>query len=125
MKKDFNEFRFAGLNYRVQSNKYFTMDRVSEDEKKIVVKVADEHLVKTKYGYALVLDYNHVVFVKEWAVSANYFGNEVMLTEEYFTVKEWGTFDDFGEEEENLEFDTWVNVAKEQEAAENIVRWEK
>lgn len=30
-KKDFNDFRFAGLNWRQQSNKYLTMDRVSED----------------------------------------------------------------------------------------------
>lgn len=132
-KKDFNEFRFEGLNFRSVSNKYFTMDRTNSDDTKIVVKVASEHLLKTKYGYALILDRNHVVFIKDWQVSDNYFGIEVLLTKQFFNVKEWGDFsDEFFEEPENLNWNTWVEIAKEQDAFVdddgeklNRVRWEK
>ena len=129
-KQDFNNFRFDGLNYREQSNKYFTMNRISDNEEKIVVKVASEHLLKTKYGYALILDYIHVVFLKDWQVGCNYFGNEVLLTKEYFIVKQWGEFYDFGEEE-NLKFETWLEVAKQQSLVDddgekvNPVKWSK
>lgn len=115
-KKDFNEFRFGGLNNRYEvSNQYMTMDRVSEDENKIIVKVAAEHLIQTKYGYALILDRTHVVFVKEWAVDENWFGNEVLLTREFWNVKEWGVHDEFDDEPQNLDFNTWLNAAKEQD----------
>lgn len=130
-KSDFNNFRFQGLNARKKSNKYLTMNRVSEDGNKIVVKVADSHLLETKYGHALILDRNHVVFIKNWQVSENYFGNEVLLTKEYFNVKEWGDFEDFDDEPQNLNFETWLNVAMEQEglvdddgAKSNPVNWE-
>lgn len=132
MKKDFNEFRFSGLDYKLDSNKYYTMKRVSDDENKVVVKVAAEHLLKTKYGYALILDRSHVVFLKEWQVSQNYFGNEVILQRDFFSVKEWGNHDDFENSDEYLTFDKWLEVAKEQDNAidedgfkENKVRWEK
>lgn len=133
MKKDFNEFRFAGLNFKDKSNKYFTMDRVSADESKIVVKVSDSHLQPTKYGYALILDATHVVWLKDWQVSRNFFGNEVLLNKEYFNVKEWGDFsDEFGEEPQNLEWETWLETAKEQDNLKddegnniNKVNWEK
>jgi hypothetical protein len=61
----FNEFRFDGLKCREVSNKYFTMSRVSEDENKIIVKVDDSHIVKTRYGYALILNAEYVLFLKE------------------------------------------------------------
>lgn len=133
-KSDFNDFRFSGLHYISASNKYYTMQRVSDDSNKIVVKVADTHLQKTKYGYALILDINHVVFIKDWQVSQNYYGNEVLLTREYFIVKEWGEFSQFGEadNDEELTFDYWLNIAKEQsfiddeiETFGNPVRWGK
>lgn len=132
-KNNFNNFRFEGLEHKECSNKYFTMKRVSEDENKIVVKVADSHLIKTKYGYALILDHNHVVFLKEWQVNQNYFGNEVLLQKEYFNVKEWGKHEDFFKNDEFLNFDAWLKVAYEQENATdeetgfkpNPVRWEK
>lgn len=135
-KTDFNDYRFSGLHYINASNKYLTMQRVSDDNNKIVVKVADSHLQRTKYGYALILDYNHVVFIKDWQVSSNYYGNEVLLTREYFKVKEWGEFDDFGaaDDESELTFEHWLEVAKEQSyiieeegiySPGNPVRWEK
>lgn len=119
MKKNFNEFRFEGLNYSKDSNKYYTMNRVSDDETKIVVKVADNHLIKTKYGYALILDHSHVVFLKDWQVDQNWFGNEVLLNKEFWNVKEWGNHDEFDNDEENLNFDRWLEVAKEQENYKN------
>lgn len=132
MSKNFNKYRFEGLNYTDASNKYYTMERVNADETKIVVKVASSHLLKTKFGYALILDYDHVVFLKNWQVDINYFGCEVLLTKEFFNVKNWGEFSDFGEEKENLEWSTWLDVAKAQNAAVdedgmrcNRVKWAK
>lgn len=131
MKNDFNEFRFKGLGYRDASNKYYTMNRINDDETKIVVKIAGSHLIETKYGYAVILDNKHVVFVKSWQVSSNYFGNEVLLTKEYFVPKEWGEHDDFFENEEALSWESWVEIAKEQSAVDedgmkiNPVKWEK
>lgn len=128
-KADFNDFRFDGLNWRQSSNEYLTMERVSEDENKIVVKVAPEHLMRTKYGYALILDYSHVVFLKSWQVSDNYYGTEVMLTRDFFNVKEWGEHEAFCDEPENLTYDNWLKVAKEQNAVDedgfkiNRVTW--
>lgn len=132
MSKSFNEYRFEGLNYTDASNKYYTMERVNPDETKIVVKVASSHLLKTKFGYALILDFDHVVFLKNWQVDINYFGCEVLLTKDFFNVKNWGEFSDFGEEKENLEWSTWLDVAKAQNAAVdedgmrcNRVKWAK
>ena len=83
------------------------MRRVNSEETKIVVNVGSHHLQKTKYGYALILDEKHVIFVKNWQVSQNYFGNEVLLTKEYFNVKEWAE---------------WLRVAKLQQDAETVVK---
>lgn len=121
--KDFNEFRFKGLNYNKFSNKYLTMRRVNDTEDKIVVKVGDNHILTTKFGYALILDYNHVVFLKDWQVDQNYFGNEVLLDKKYFIIKEWGEHEDFFYNEENLNFDKWLEVAKLQDKAGTIVKW--
>lgn len=124
-RKDFNDFRFSGLNYNSISNNYYSMKRVNEEENKIVIKVGDAHLIETKFGYALILNYDHVVFLKEWQVDKNYFGNEVILTKEYFIPKKWGEHTEFTDEEENLKFDTWLKVAKEQQDFGNIVKWAK
>ena len=113
--KEFNDYRFEGLNWRQYSTKYMTMNRVSTDENKIVVRISGEHLLQTRYGYALILDNTHVVFVKNWQVSINAYGKEVLLTREYFDVKEWGQHDEFDEEPQNLKFDEWLEVAKAQD----------
>lgn len=123
-KADFNSFRFDGLNPKKKSNKYLTMDRVSADGSKCIVKVADEHLLRTKYGYALILDESHVLFLKSWQVSENWFGNEVLVEREYFNVKEWGNFPDFEDNSGNLAYETWIETAKEQEEHGNLVSWE-
>ena len=122
-KKDFNKFRFEGLEARQASNKYMTMKRVSDDKNKIVVRVAEIHLQPTKYGYALILDNKHVVFLKPWQVSENYFSNEVILNRKYFNVKEWGDWEVFSEKPQNLEFDNWLKAAHEQQEAGTEVKW--
>lgn len=128
---DFNDFRFDGLNWSQYSNNYLTMSRVSADESKIIVKVSRSHILQTKYGYALILDNSHVVFLKEWQVSDNYFGVEVLLQKAFWTVKEWGCFDEFGDEPQNLDFNEWLSTAKEQDKLvdedgnkANRVKWE-
>ena len=99
------------------------MDRVSEDESKIVVKVADEHLVPTRYGFALILDCETVCFLREWAVSMSYYGNEVLLSREYFKAKKWGDFSNlFGKNEEHCTWQHWLRVAK---GLTSEVRWSK
>lgn len=120
----FNEFRFDGLKCREVSNKYFTMSRVSEDENKIIVKVDDSHIVKTRYGYALIYA-EYVLFLKEWQVDQNYYGNEVLLNKEFFIPKKWGDFSlDFEFEEDNLDWNEWLNTAIAQNNEEdNEVRW--
>lgn len=130
-KHQFNEFRFDGLNARQCSNKYLTMKRVSDDETKIVVKVGDSHIVPTKFGYALILDNTHVVFLKNWQVSCNYYGNEVLLDKQYFKPKQFGEWLEFVEYDENCEFKNWLKVAqaqadlKDEDGDElNPVRWE-
>lgn len=131
-RKEFNLFRFDGLEARDLSNKYMTMNRVTEEKNKIVVKVGGDHLMKTKYGYALILDNTHVVFVKDWQVDCNFFQNEVLLTRDFWNVKEWGTHDNFEENEKMLDFDFWVTAAliQQEERDEdgdkvNKVRWSK
>lgn len=122
----FDKFRFEGFTSKGTTNKYYYLERVSTDETKIIVHVADNHLIKTQYGYALVLDSTRVVFLKEWQVSINYYGNEVLLDKNYFNVKVWGEHKNFTESEENINWGKWLETAKEQNSVENnYVRWEK
>jgi hypothetical protein len=115
----------AGLDARRTTNKYITMNRVSDDGEKIVVNVADEHLIETRYGYGLILDDSHVVWLKDNQVSQNYYGNEVILNKKYFNPKKWGDFSNkFGADSENLSFESWKNVAIKQQRAGREVKWE-
>ena len=123
--KDFNNFRFEGLNYFDYSNKYYGLNRVSETGDKICVNVVDAHLITTQYGYALILDNEHVVFVKNWQVDQNYFGNEVILDRKFFNVKKWGFHEEFSEADKaQLTFDYWKRVAEEQQKY-NPCKWKK
>lgn len=129
-KQEFNEFRFGGLNAHQISNEYLTMDRVSEDETRIVVKIAASNIVETKYGYAVIINRTHVVFVKKWQVSDNWYGIEVILDKNYFVPKKWGERDDFEDDGGYLTFDAWLNIAKAQRdltdddgLPANPVRW--
>lgn len=132
-KKGFFDFIFEGLDWEQKSNNYVTCKRVNEAEDKIVIKVGENQIYKTMYGYALILDVNHVVYLKDWQVSDNYFGKEVVLDKKYFNLKKT-TKDlscDFAENEELLKFENLVKIAKEQDSLINedglklnAVRWE-
>jgi hypothetical protein len=124
---EFNKFRFGDFGgTRDLSNNYLEIDkRTSADGNKCIVKVGDNHLIMTKYGYGLVLDKDHVVFLKDWQVSRNNYGNEVILNKQYWNVKKWGDWSGrFSETNpQNHDFKTWNSAAKEQEKAGNTVKW--
>lgn len=124
-KQEFNNYRFAGLNPKQGSNNYLTMNRVSEDGNKIVIRCSLDLLQPTKYGYAFILDAKHVVFIKDWQVSSNWFGNEVMLDRNYYTIKEWGDHSaDFeAKDEEDMSFDYYKQVALNQASISLPVKW--
>ena len=64
-------------------------------------------------------------FLKDWQVDQNYYGNEVLLNKEFFIPKKWGDFSlEFGYEEDNLNWEEWLNTAIAQsENEDNAVRW--
>lgn len=129
-KEEFNNYRFEGLEAKNISNTYLSMKRVNQDRTKCVVKVGNGHLRKTKYGFILILDHTHVIFIKTWQVDQNYYGNEVLLTKDFFKVREYGEWEEFSECKESLDFETWVKVAEEQDSLKdsdgiqvNPVKW--
>lgn len=112
----FIEWLLGDLEYRKISNNYVTCKRFNETKDKIIVKVAGSHLFETQYGYGLILDARHLVFLKSWQVNSNYYGNEVLLSKKYFNVKEsTKEFDEFFEDEEALKWEYWLESAKMQE----------
>ena len=133
MKNDFNNFRFAGLEYESASNKYFDIkNRISEDKEKCIVKVEPTNLIKTRFGYALILDRTRVQFLKDWQVSENFYGSFVLLTKKYWQPKSWGNHENFSEEDKYLVFNEWLAIAEEQdnssyndEGKKIAVKWAK
>ena len=123
MSDKFNDFRFYDLDYYEVSTKYFTMNRINEDETKLVVNVADSHLFSTKFGWGLVLDRLHVLYLKEWQVDRNFFGNEVLLNKAFFKPRQGWEQEGFGDNPDALTWEYWLGVAKVQEGHE--VRWRK
>lgn len=112
---NFNDYRFGGFDYGDYSNKYYKIkNHVSENEEKIIVCIGENHLVKTRFGYALILDNMHVIFLKSWQVSTSPQGNYVLLDKKFWNVKEWGNFENFMVDENELKFETWLEAAKEQ-----------
>lgn len=129
-KQEFNNFRFEGLNAHQVSNKYLTMNRRNDSNSRLVIKVDSSNIRKTQYGYLLILNRKNVVFLKDWQVSDNYFGVDVLLDKKYFNVKEFGNWEDFEADNTYLAFENWTKVAEEQSKREedgtpiNQVRWE-
>ena len=122
--------KFEGLNLKQLTNKYYTCDRVNADETRIVVRVAVNQLFRTRYGYGMILDRNHVVWLKDWQVSISYAKDgdgdyfcEVILNKDYFNAKEWGEFNDYGDDAANLEWAAWLDAAKGQQAHGTEVSW--
>ena len=112
---DFEEKLFEGLNPKAISNKFLTMKRVSDNKEKVIVKLGEVQLYQTKYGYALILDRTHVVFIRDWQVNKNWYGCEVLINKSYWQPKEWGQWKEFDEDESQLDFNTWVELAKAQD----------
>ena len=119
MSRDFNEFRFEGLDYRTSGKGHWSMLRLSGDQEKIVVDVDPGQLFETRYGYALILDRTHVCFLKGWNVLNGMYGHVlVILTKGYFAPKEFGERDGFADDPVNCGWDAWLTAAKEQAAAQ-------
>ncbi len=117
---------FIEEQFKPTSRKFMklTGHHVSPDENNAVIVVGDNNIFKTPYGYAIILNAEHVVFVKDWQVwgmtrNGDYIIN---LNREFYKVKEWGDFsENFGYEKDNLlfTFEGVLTVAREQEASYN------
>ena len=118
MSRDFNKFRFEGLDYKTSGKSHWSMKRISDDESKIIVDVAPEQIFGTKYGFGLILDRTHVCFVEDWNVLAGMYGHtQVILSKRYFKAKEFGERDDYADDGYNCTWDAWLMAAKRQAAA--------
>lgn len=122
--------KFEGLNLKKISNKYYTCDRVNADGTRIVVRVATGQLFRTRYGYGMILDRSHVVWLKDWQVSISYdkdglgdYFCEVIINKDYFNVKQWGEFNDYSDDAANLDWQAWLDAAKDQQAHGTSVAW--
>lgn len=116
MKKDFRDWLFDGLEYMSISNKYYKFyTRHNKDFSKVLLRISETSLIPTQYGYAMVLDYEHILFLKFWQVGNNYYGTFVILEEKYFKPKKWGTHIDWWDEPKCLEWAYWANAAKLQQ----------
>ncbi|MGC4441381.1 hypothetical protein ABXW85_21220, partial [Streptococcus suis] len=52
------------------SNKYNELkgNHVSKDGNNAVINISSEHVFRTQYGYGVIVDAEHTVFVKPWQV---------------------------------------------------------
>lgn len=124
--KDYTFKGFAPEQFRKYSNQYAYMvgSHVSEDGNTAVIKIAANHVIPTKYGYAVIVDAKRVVFIKHWQVWGTSFKDGsyiISFNRQYYQVKEWGDHsEEFGEYEDINEsslgnFENLVKLAKEQE----------
>ena len=81
---DFQNYRFDGLEWEKGSNKYYRVQQYNPNSDNAIIRVADEHLIKTQYGYGFKTDAEHVVWVKDWQVNQNYYGNFVLANKKYW-----------------------------------------
>lgn len=118
-------FLFNG-GFKMVSNKYFTFNRVINDDEIIIVTNNIKYW-NNKDQYVLVIDNDKVVYLKSWQVAKvkNYDlginSYVVKLNRNYFKSYQLGfKFDDMSFEKENS-FDDLLKVAKAQNQ-ENI-KW--
>lgn len=123
------DYTFKGFNpeqFLKCSNKYveLTGSHVSEDGNNVVIKIAPNHVIPTKFGFAIIVDAKRVVFIKHWQVWGTSFKDSsyiVSFNRQFYQVKEWGDHSaEFGEYEDINEsdmgnFDNLVKLAKKQE----------
>ena len=114
---------FAEEQFRKISNKYtdFTGNQVSEDGNNAVILISDEHVFNTRYGYGVIVDASHVVWVKPWQVwgiNRTNTAYAINFARDFYTVKEYGDFSgNFCNDLENSmlgDFDKVVKIANEQ-----------
>lgn len=102
--EEFNEWRFEGLGFSKDSNKYYSIDRrYNEDETKVVINYCKKQLFKTLYGWGLIIGHEHVVWLKDWQVfevgswwqGATTCEYQVLLTKDFYKpVKSNKPFED-------------------------------
>ena len=122
-------YKFKGFTedqFKAYSNNYskFTGKHVSDDNNHVVVRVAWNNIIKTRYGFAMIIDRNHVVFGKNWQLWGNGQWNEdivVSFNRQFFNIKEFGDFEEFAEEGDIKSFDDLVEMAKAQEKQDMFV----
>lgn len=130
---EFDEnYKFKGFKaeqVKKLSNQYKELvgQHVSDDGNNAVLKIAAGHVFKTRYGYGVIVDATHVVFIKDWQVwgfSRDQQSYIINFNRDYYQVKEYGDFPDF-EHYEDLKssdlatFDQVMAIAKQQEEAYN------
>lgn len=119
MSRDFNQFRFAGLDYKTADKNHWTMRRFAEDGSKCVVKVAPEQIFETKYGHGLILDRGHVAYLRDWSILAGEFGSVlVLLDRDHFVAKRFGSRAEYAEDLENCKYEAWLEAARQQAEAD-------
>lgn len=89
---------YEGLGFDEISNKYCELTkRVNDDETKILLNINLNQIFPTQYGYGLKVGKHNVVWLKKWQViniadwfktEATYGCVQVMLTKEYYNVKD-------------------------------------
>ncbi|WP_261372858.1 hypothetical protein [Lactobacillus jensenii] len=115
-------YKFKGFTedqFKAYSNNYSKFTG-----KHVVVRVAWNNIIKTRYGFAMIIDRNHVVFGKNWQLWGNGQWNEdivVSFNRQFFSIKEFGDFEEFAEEGDIKSFDDLVEMAKAQEKQDMFV----
>lgn len=110
----FDNFRFSGLNYSMINAKTFTMDRVSADENKIVVRVSKNSVrfIKSKKRYKMMLNQTHCLYFKPWQVSILGDYAEILMNRNYFHPAKVVSGNCGGSG--ILQWSYWVDLAKTQ-----------
>ena len=105
------------------SNKYNELkgNHVSKDGNNAVVNISGEHVFRTQYGYGVIVDAEHTVFVKPWQVWGQNRANQgyvINFNKDYYNVKKYGDHSDkFSSDSKSAltSFDKVAKLAKEQE----------
>lgn len=120
------EYTYKGFGSRQiikDSNKYSRLEgsHVSKDGNNAVLNIGSSHIFQTKYGYGVIVDAKHTVFVKPWQVWGTNRANGgyvVNFNRQYYNVKKYGDHSaNFaqGGKDALTNFDKVVKMAKQQE----------
>ena len=86
---------FGSEQIKELSNKYnhFIGSHVSRDGNNAVLNIGSEHVFPTKFGYGVIVDRSHTVFVKPWQVwgrNRDNGGYVINFNKQYYNVKNGG-----------------------------------